>query len=457
MKFNRSTVICSLITVFVLAAAGAGAFSAWQSFQDSDRIAHGITAEGVKLGGLTQAEATDALEKALRKKLNRNAILLSYQKQAWRVAPEEIELVARPGEAAAAAFSVCRSGDWYRDINDAFDCFTKGKKLTVPTSCNTEKVKKLLDKLAKKIDCQGSDASCSIGPNGSVLKKKAVTGRRTDTAALTDHLVPSLLALRLPRRIEIEPDIEDPAVTDNDIKEIDKVLAEYTTYFNGYTDRGENVRLAAAALNHYLLKPGQEFSFNKVVGERSAEAGYLTAPVIIDGRTEPGLGGGVCQVSSTLYNAILLAGLTPTSRSPHFFPAAYVPEGLDATVAYNELDFCFKNTLPHNVYFLTYADGNELTVRVLGTSADLGGLDISVDSYYNEDGAVESWRIYSDHGKEIRREHLFTDEYEPPKPPLEEVKPNAVQKIVPRTLVPKPVQNDRKRLAADNRREGRQN
>lgn len=420
MKLNRSFVTFSLITALFLSAGSAAALSVWQSFLDSGRIAYGITAEGVRLSGLTEDEAAAALKKALHKKLNSNAILLSYQKQAWPVAPEEIELVAKADETAAAACSICRSGNWARDLNDAFDCFTKGKKLTVATSCNSEKLKKLLDKLAKKIDCEGTAASCALTPNGTILKKKAVIGKKTDTAALTDHLLPSLLALRLPRRIEIEPDLEEPDVTDQDIKEVDRVLAEYTTYFDGSSDRGENVRLAAEALNHYLLKAGQEFSFNKVVGERSADAGYLAAPVIIDGRTETGLGGGVCQVSSTLYNAILLAGLTPTDRTAHFFPAAYVPAGLDATVSFNQLDLCFRNSLPHNVYFLTYANGNELTICVLGTSRDLGGMDISIDSYYNDDGGVETWRIFSEHGQEVRREHLYTDEYDTPKPPEEE-------------------------------------
>ena len=88
----------------------------------------------------------------------------------------------------------------------------------------------------------------------------------------------------------------------------------------------------------------KEFSFNKVVGQRTAARGFKEATVIAGGQYEQGLGGGICQVSSTLYNAVIKAGLTASERHPHAFPSTYLPLGQDATVDYHHLDFKFKNT-----------------------------------------------------------------------------------------------------------------
>lgn len=436
MKITHPLVVFSFAGLLTLSTVSAAALSAFQNFQQTDRIARGINAGGTDLSGLSKTEAIETIKRTAKNKLNKNAVLLSYQKQAWSIAPNEIDLQVYPEKTVADAIAICRSGNLQQDLTDAFNCLVQKKSLPLASSCNEKKLKQLLDKIAKKIDRPGSNASCSITANGTILKQQAVVGKKTDTAALTAHLLPSLLELRLPRRIEIEPDTEEPDISDKDIKDIDRILAQYTTYFDSSSARGENIRLASTPINHFLLKPEQSFSFNKTVGERSAAAGYLDAPVIIDRRTVPGIGGGVCQVSSTLYNAILLAGLKPTARSSHFFPAAYVPAGLDATVDYGNLDLCFKNTLKHNVYFLTTATDDELTVYVLGTSADLNGQDISVDSFYNDDGHAESWRIYSQHGKEIHREHLFTDEYEEPLPPPEEENHHEIKRNITRKLRP---------------------
>ena len=405
----------SIFAAVFACLTSAAAFGALYMFQQTDRIAYGVSINGINLSGLTKFQATDIIGKLTRNKLNRNAVLLNFEKKSWQIAPADIELTASPEKAVADAYQICRSGDIITDMTDAVECFSNGKRLSVETSCNKEKLKNILDTIAKKIDCEGKSASCKLTDSNMIIKTKGTVGKRTDTAALTEHLIEPILELRLPRRIEIEPDLEPPAVTDADIKPIDRVLASYTTYFVSGTNRGENIRLAAESLNHLLIKAGTEFSFNKTVGRRTTDAGYLNAPVIIDGRTEDGIGGGVCQVSSTLYNAILLANLTPLERTAHFFPSGYVPSGLDATVADNQLDLRFKNTLNHNIYLITETNGDALTVNILGTASDLGGMDIGIYTRTNEDGGIESWRVYYDHDKEIRRQHLFTDEYDTPK------------------------------------------
>lgn len=142
-------------------------------------------------------------------------------------------------------------------------------------------------------------------------------------------------------------------------------IGQYTTHFDSsQINRTENIRLAAKALDGKRLAPGERFSFNRSVGERNVEAGFKVAQIIEGDAFVPGLGGGVCQVSSTLYNAVLLAQLDILERHQHSLPVNYVPSGQDATVAYGVLDFRFKNNTGKNLLIQSFLERTTLTFRI---------------------------------------------------------------------------------------------
>ncbi|MFD6441880.1 VanW family protein, partial [Peribacillus sp. NPDC060186] len=121
-------------------------------------------------------------------------------------------------------------------------------------------------------------------------------------------------------------------------------IGEYRTYFNVKNkNRFNNISLATEAINNYVVFPGEKFSFNQAVGKRTVNKGYLPARVIVKGEFSEGVGGGICQVSSTLYNAIDNAGLKTIQRYSHTRHVPYVPPGRDATVSWYGPDFSFKN------------------------------------------------------------------------------------------------------------------
>ncbi|MDR3540201.1 MAG: cell wall-binding repeat-containing protein [Desulfosporosinus sp.] len=145
------------------------------------------------------------------------------------------------------------------------------------------------------------------------------------------------------------------------------LIAQYSTHFDSTLDnRTENIRLAAKALDGKLLAPGERFSFNESVGERTAAAGYKEA-LIIEGNTyTPGLGGGVCQASSTLYNAVMLAHLEILERHRHSLPVDYVPPGQDATVSFPTLDFKFRNSTEAYLLVRSSVEEDTLTFQLYG-------------------------------------------------------------------------------------------
>ncbi|WP_373898179.1 VanW family protein [Haloimpatiens sp. FM7315] len=171
--------------------------------------------------------------------------------------------------------------------------------------------------------------------------------------------------------INAEIDVVKPKVSSEELKKVNAQISSFSTKFNNSSssqNRAYNILLASKAIDKVLLMPGETFSFNGVVGERSKAKGYKEAPVIIGNKVESGLGGGVCQVSTTLYNAVLKANMASVERSHHTLPSHYVDKGLDATVSYGSLDYKFKNTLKYPVYLESYVKGDTLYCSVYSNS-----------------------------------------------------------------------------------------
>lgn len=153
-----------------------------------------------------------------------------------------------------------------------------------------------------------------------------------------------------------------------DVKRGTVRLASFSTCFdNGNAPRSSNIRLAASRINGTVLLPGQTASFNEIVGPRTQSSGFKTAKIIIDGRFVDGVGGGVCQVSTTLYNAALLSGLTIEEFHPHSLAVSYVSPSRDAMVSGSSFDLKIKNNKSTPVYIRMNADLSSLSCNVYGT------------------------------------------------------------------------------------------
>lgn len=145
------------------------------------------------------------------------------------------------------------------------------------------------------------------------------------------------------------------------------VLGSYETKHTSDANRNTNLRLACEAINGYTLNPGEIFSYNDVLGKRTAEAGYKEAGAYVDGETVAELGGGICQVSSTLYYAVLLADLDVTSRTAHSYVSSYITMGMDATVSWGGPEFKFKNNTDYPIQIAAEISDGYVRIQILGT------------------------------------------------------------------------------------------
>ena len=235
--------------------------------------------------------------------------------------------------------------------------------------------------------------------------------------------------------------ITNPEVTASYLEDkyVNNVIATYSTSFAGSAaGRIANIELASSKINGYVLNPGERFSYNNVVGPRTAAAGFKMAHVYVGNQVVDGIGGGICQVSSTLYNAIVLADLKTVSRTNHSMPVSYVPMGRDATVSYGTIDFVFENNKSYPVSIKSVIEGTTLKISIVGASS----MDYTVEfvSSYNSaipfgtvnvdddtlpageqkvitagsNGSVyDSYRVYKKDGVEYDRKYESKSRYQP--------------------------------------------
>lgn len=382
---------------------------------NQETVAHGVKVENQAIDGLTRQEAYDKIKSIAAEKISGSIIHLAYNDQKWDIPAEEIGMTINVQAAFDEAYDPGHTGGMVQRLKENLQCMVDGKNITFTVDYGGNLLDQRLQQVAEQIRQKPSSAYCYFGPELSILRSPAVTGLELNIENLTVLLNRKLLDLDLSSEIILEPEVTQPPITDADLANMDTILGKYTTHFADGGNRGENIRIASVALNGAFVKPNTEFSFNDRVGYRTAANGYKSAPVIIAGTVDLDYGGGVCQVSTTLYNAVLLAGLNITERSRHSFPSSYVPLGQDATVADGLIDFKFTNPYPHGVCILTSCYDGNITAYIVGCGADMQGREYKVINDVRRYGAapiVSVYRTVYQNGDKIATETLHTDYYD---------------------------------------------
>jgi len=198
--------------------------------------------------------------------------------------------------------------------------------------------------------------------NGTEVDKEKLIGVIANSKIDSGHLV-----LELPFK-DVVPEITSHELAQMGINEI---IGEFTTVFNpNLTNRTNNLILSTGAINGKILAPGEIFSFNETVGQRTIESGYKASPIYVGDTIRDGVGGGICQVSSTIYNAVLLADLKVIERRNHSLTVPYVQLSRDATVSWGTVDFKFKNNTDNYIYIYGNIENNQLTIELHGTNSE---------------------------------------------------------------------------------------
>jgi len=337
------------------------------SFGFGDKICGGVTISGVCVEGMTKTEASSAIQAWWEKRKDRTITLTALDSK-WQGTLGDFGASPDTRGAVKRAFEVGRSGGIINRAICVLTSFGNGKHIIANILTDERSVKRIVRKVAGEVDRPYRDAKLLVAESQLQIKPESCgikIARQAAYSTISDALERGLSV------IPLSVEVDKPKVTADDARSIDTLLASYTTYFNrGKVDRTHNLTLAAGSINGYVVKPGAVFSANAAIGPREASRGYRNAIIFVRGKLEEGLGGGTCQVSSTLYNSVLLAGLKIVERNHHSRPVPYVPPGRDATVAYGLLDFSFRNTNPQSIAIITSITGSRLTINIYGAATD---------------------------------------------------------------------------------------
>jgi vancomycin resistance protein YoaR len=228
--------------------------------------------------------------------------------------------------------------------------------------------KEYFDNLSRAVARAPREVDFSVDDAGKAHMIPSRDGRKLDVEATEKTLLAAALRT-VNRTAQIVVVAAEPKLSTEKAKNmgITGLVGGYTTFYGGDANRIHNVQLVAQLIDRHLIAPHSTFSFNKTTGERNAAQGFLEAPVIINGELKTGLGGGVCQVSTTVFNAAFEAGLPITSRTNHALYIDHYPLGRDATVNYPDTDLTFQNDSDHWILLRTIVGSSSLTVRLYGT------------------------------------------------------------------------------------------
>lgn len=375
------------------------------------KIHSNITIENVDVGKLTKKQAIKKLEKTYPLK----DFYITYQNEKWIIHSDDINLDYHIAQRVDDAFNYTRSSSLAENIKRKGSLKLKKTynirlKATYDEVKLSEKIKVICDSINKS----AVDATFHVELSGELKRTKSKEGKQVDLSRLKENIYEMINKKKI-EDIKLPVLIVYPKVSTQQVKSINSVLGQFSTGFNDYTSRGSNIHVAGESTSDILLMPGETFSYNKHTGARNWVNGYKSAPVIVGGRVTNGEGGGVCQVSTTIYNAALLSGLTIDEVHNHSLPSRYAPRGRDATVSYGYTDLKFTNPYTHPVYIKNIIGKGTITSKIYGCNLDRERICIKmIEEYTKSKITVQTYRLYLDEENNImRRELVNTSTYKP--------------------------------------------
>lgn len=367
------------------------------------KIHKNITIENISVGKLTKEEAVNILEKTYPL----DNFNITYNNESWTIKPEDIELNFHIEERVDEALNYTRSKSIWNNIKRKGKLnINKPYNIKIKATYNEVKLSKQLEKIYEKVNVEAVDATFYVEPSGEIKRSESKEGRDVDISKLKDDIY-NMINKKKIKDINLPVLTLYPKTSTKQVKSINSILGQFSTSFNDSTSRGSNIHVAGESTSDVLLMPGETFSYNKKTGARNWVNGYQSAPIIVGGRVVNGEGGGVCQVSTTIYNAALLSGLTIDEVHNHSLPSRYAPRGRDATVSYGYTDLKFTNPYTHPVYIKNIVGNGAITSKIYGCNLDRERIVIRMEEEYLKDKiTVKTYRLYLDEENNVMRREL---------------------------------------------------
>jgi vancomycin resistance protein YoaR len=416
---RRKTAGVALIACFLL-----GAVAVYYLSGGDDEINRGVSIGSVDVGGMTRDEASKAVQadaSAIFEKIS-----FGTGKEGFSVSGEDLGIKVDAASAVDEAYSVGRRGNMFQHVSDTSRLYLGGVSVDLDAGYDKDRARSVLEERAEEFNEEPQDASFSVTDSGEVEVEEAKKGRVMDQEKTLANLEGALKNMSGHVAIAEGPDPE-PEISTAEVQSYrpKEVIGEYQTDFlwDSNPNRKSNMKLAAEAVNNTVLEPGEVFSFNDLT--RSLD--YKEAKTFSNGGVGIANGGGLCQVSSTVYMAANYAGLQIVERHPHYAVLPYIKPGFDATVWFGEngwgaMDMQFKNNTDGYIVVREWVDGKGfLNAQILGQPTGKK-VEMSTEKIYEDPVKGIKWTTYkkvTKDGEVIRDGFLYTYRYSFNPPPPE--------------------------------------
>lgn len=340
-----------------------------QASDGKRRLPEGVFVENIDIGGMTEEKARGVIDELLSD-ISRYEVTVGSGEKSFSVTFGDLGAALKDKSVIDEICGVGYRGSFMKRLSDLCAAATGGLYFNLEISCDASKVSAVLESHRNDIDTAAKDAV--LVRKGGEFIVTAETQGQTMNMEATAQAICRIIGHRWREGRDglfVEA-VMQPSASTHTSAELSAVcdrLGAYETSFAGSPDgRIANIKNGASKLENTVVYPGEEFSFLQAMCPFSEENGYHVAGTYVNGRNTPGLGGGICQVSSTLYNAVLRAELTVTARTNHMMTVGYVPLGADATIANPSTDFKFRNDSSTPVLIEAYTSGTMLYVNIYG-------------------------------------------------------------------------------------------
>ena len=417
----------------------------------TDRIYQGVYIDDVHVGGMTREEAAAAVD-ARHESVDRSFdIEVAIGNESWHVTPERVPVSRNTREIVDKAWAVGRTGTaglqgsglspFQDKIDRASQMRSAPLSFTTRVDWDHEALRAMVEGIVNYVN--RDPVNSTVQSFDFNTKTFSFTEDRPGARLDADNLFGQIAALldegEPKGQLRVTPEKILAELTKTEMMNRFGLISAYTTETTKNENRNNNIALSARAINGITVLPGETFSFNQTTGERTAAKGYKEAAAISGGQSKDEIGGGVCQTSSTLFNAVARANLEIVERNPHAWPSSYVEKGFDATVNWPGLDFKFRNNTEYPIFILASYNKRKVTVNLYGMSL---GSDVRIDlesdviqTIPQPEGVsrvlnpelppgtekktvtgrkgyvVETWKIWYQGNRETRRELLFKTTY----------------------------------------------
>lgn len=369
----RRYILIGIVVVLLIASTVLGytLYNNVTKILDTDRIYKGVYVEGVHLGGLTTEQALELLKKTYFEPLQNKKIEVIVEDKSYFLEYSSLGIKMDIDKAVEKAYSIGRKGNLATRFKEIKKVYENPVIIRLSFEYDQDKLKKFVDELFNTHYQSPVNASIKKVGDQFVITSERV-GKKLDYAYLLNKLK-DMIKNKQEGKVYARFLKVIPRITASELSKIKEIIGSFTTKFDSSNvARSENIRVAAQKINGSLVMPGEVFSLSKAIGPVTVENGFKIAKVIVNNEFVDGVGGGLCQIATTLYNAVLMAQLKVVERAPHSALISYVPPGRDATIASGSIDFKFKNTTSAPIYVESYTSQNTVTVNLYGKNNHKG-------------------------------------------------------------------------------------